>query len=169
LPPAGPPPTLRMSRLSAAFKVTGRAAGPDPGHASIGSQARDDRPCGLPGRQSAASHQEKMPRVSGEPAMGKRAIVLTSVITAVTALAAGAYLWVQATYALPAASCGLWAMPGQLPGTPGAAQCFAAAARTCAAAGVRVHWRGWTAQPTTSTSSMRAGRRAGARSPTTSR
>ena len=62
--------------------------------------------------------------------MSKRAIALTSVITVVTALAAGAYLWVQATYVLPAASCGLWAMPGQLPGTPGAAQCFAAAART---------------------------------------
>jgi hypothetical protein len=74
--------------------------------------------------------------------MSKRAVVLTSVITAVTALAAGAYLWVQATFALPAASCGQWAMPGQLPGTPGAAQCFAAAARTCAAAGVRVHWQG---------------------------
>jgi hypothetical protein len=74
--------------------------------------------------------------------MGKRAIVLTSVMTAVTALAAGAYLWVQATYVLPAASCGLWAMPGQRPGTPGAAQCFAAAARTCAVAGVRVHWQG---------------------------
>lgn len=33
-------------------------------------------------------------------------------------------------------------MTGQRPGTPGAAQCFAAAARTCAAAGVRVHWQG---------------------------
>ena len=74
--------------------------------------------------------------------MGKRAITLTSVITAVTAVAGGAYLWVQATYVLPAASCGLSAMPGQLPGTPRAAQCFAAAARTCAAAGVRVHWQG---------------------------
>lgn len=74
--------------------------------------------------------------------MGKRAIALTAVITVVTGLTAGAYLWVQATYVLPAASCGLWAMPGQLPGAPGAAQCFAAAARTCAAAGVRVHWQG---------------------------
>ena len=74
--------------------------------------------------------------------MGKRAITLTSVITVVTALAGGAYLWVQATYVLPAASCGLWAMPGQLPGTPGTAQCFAGAARICAAAGVRVHWQG---------------------------
>jgi len=74
--------------------------------------------------------------------MSKRAIALTSVITVVTALAAGAYLWVQATYVLPAASCGLWAMPGQLPGTPVAAQCSVAAARTCAAAGVRVHWQG---------------------------
>jgi hypothetical protein len=74
--------------------------------------------------------------------MGKRAIALTAVVTVVTALAAGTYLWVQATFVLPAASCGLSAMPGQLPGTPGAEQCFAAAARTCAATGVRVHWQG---------------------------
>jgi hypothetical protein len=73
--------------------------------------------------------------------MGKGAIVLTAVIAILTALAAGAYLWVQATFVLPAASCGL-AMPGQLPGAPAAAQCFAAAARTCASAGVRVHWQG---------------------------
>jgi hypothetical protein len=74
--------------------------------------------------------------------MGKRAIVLTAVVAIVTELAAGAYLWVQATYVLPAASCGQWAMAGQLPGAPGAAQCFTAAARTCAAAGIRVHWQG---------------------------
>ena len=74
--------------------------------------------------------------------MGKRSVVLTAVVAVVTELLAGAYLWLQATYVLPAASCGQWAMGGQLPGTPGAAQCFAAAARTCAAAGVRVHWQG---------------------------
>jgi hypothetical protein len=71
--------------------------------------------------------------------MRNRAI---AVLTVVAVIAAGVYIWVQATYVLPAASCGLWGMPGQPPGTPGAAQCFTTASRTCAGASVRVHWQG---------------------------
>src|SRR5512146_1658168 len=92
--------------------------------------------------------------------MSKRAIVLTLVITALTALPIGTYLWLRATYVLPVASCGQWAMPGQPSGTPGAAQCFAAAARTCAVAGVRVHWQG-TESATDHVYVLRAGRTPG--------
>lgn len=92
--------------------------------------------------------------------MSKRAIVLTLVITALTALPVGTYLWIQAAYVLPAASCGQWAMPGQPSGTPGAAQCFAAAARTCAVAGVRVHFQG-TESATDHVFVLRAGRTPG--------
>jgi hypothetical protein len=76
--------------------------------------------------------------------MRRARIVVTAVVAFVVALGTGVYLWVQAVYVLPGASCG--AVSGGLSdqtrllvGASRAPQCFLAAARTCAAAGIRVH------------------------------
>lgn len=76
--------------------------------------------------------------------MRRTRIVVTAVVVFVVALGTGVYLWVQAVYVLPGASCGAvdGGMSGQtrlLAGASRAPQCFLAAARTCAAAGIRVH------------------------------
>jgi hypothetical protein len=74
--------------------------------------------------------------------MRKSLIVAASVAVVVAALAAGGYFWAHATYALPGASCGI--VPRSrtaLDFTP-PEQCFVAAARRCAPAGLREHFQG---------------------------
>jgi hypothetical protein len=70
--------------------------------------------------------------------------VVTAVAVFVAALGTGVYLWVQAEYVLPGASCGAvsGAISDQTRLFTGASRtpyCFVAAARTCAAAGIRIH------------------------------
>jgi hypothetical protein len=76
--------------------------------------------------------------------MGRARIVVTAVVVFVVALGTGVYLWVQAVYVLPGAGCGVVVgeLNGQtrlLAGASRAPRCFLAVARTCAAAGIRVH------------------------------
>jgi hypothetical protein len=77
--------------------------------------------------------------------MRKVLIVATTVVVFVVGLGTGAYLWVHATFVLPGASCGTVGSFGLddqtrlATGASGAPQCFLTAARTCAAAGIRVH------------------------------
>jgi hypothetical protein len=72
-------------------------------------------------------------------------IVAASVVVFVVTLGTGAYLWWHAVSVLPDASCGTvsaWGLDNQTRLVTGAArapQCFVAAARTCVAAGIRVH------------------------------
>ena len=79
--------------------------------------------------------------------MRRSRIVVAAVVVFVVALGTGAYLWLQAVYVLPGASCGV--VEGELSGqtrltagAPRAPQCFLAASRTCASAGIRVHTQG---------------------------
>jgi hypothetical protein len=79
--------------------------------------------------------------------MRRARIVVAAVVVLVVALGTGVYLWVQAVYVLPGASCGtvgglIWARTRLLTGASGTPQCFLAAARTCASAGIRVHTQG---------------------------
>lgn len=76
--------------------------------------------------------------------MHRARIVAAAVVVLVVALGTGAYLWVRAVYVLPGASCGavggeISAQTRLLTGASGTPRCFLAAARTCAAAGIRVH------------------------------
>jgi hypothetical protein len=76
--------------------------------------------------------------------MRKAVIVATTVVVLVVALGTSGYLWVRAAYFLPGASCGTVGASGLddqtrlVTGASRAPQCFLAAARTCAAAGLRV-------------------------------
>jgi hypothetical protein len=79
--------------------------------------------------------------------MRRAHVVVTAVVVFVVVLGTGAYLWVQAVFVLPGASCGAdnGVVGGQtrlFAGAPRAPQCFLAAARTCASAGIRVHSQG---------------------------
>ena len=79
--------------------------------------------------------------------MSRARVVVTAVVVFVIALGTGAYLWVQAVYVLPGASCGAddGIIGGQtrlFAGAPRAPQCFLAAARTCASAGIQVYSQG---------------------------
>jgi hypothetical protein len=79
--------------------------------------------------------------------MRRSRIVVAAVVVFVVALGTGAYLWVQAVFVLPGASCGevYGLLSGQTrltAGAPRAPQCFLAAVRTCASAGIRVHTQG---------------------------
>lgn len=75
----------------------------------------------------------------------RRVVIVMAVLAG--AFAVGGYLWVQATFVLPSASCGsggaanqtLYSTAAQVRSESGSRQCFLAAARTCAAAGVAVH------------------------------
>lgn len=75
----------------------------------------------------------------------RRVVIVTAVLAG--AFAVGGYLWVQATFVLPSASCGsggavgqtLYSTAAQVRSESRSRQCFLAAARTCAAAGVAVH------------------------------
>jgi hypothetical protein len=62
--------------------------------------------------------------------MRKSLVVAASVVAVVAALGTGGYLWVRAQYTLPGASCDV---------NP---QCFVAAARRCAPAGIRIRMQG---------------------------
>jgi len=70
--------------------------------------------------------------------MRKRFRVVAAVVSCVLALGTAAYFWVRAVYVLPDASCGAVSWGAADPAT----QCFAAAARRCATAGIRVHAQG---------------------------
>jgi hypothetical protein len=106
--------------------------------------------------------------------MRRARIVVAAVVVLVVALGTGVYLWVQAVYVLPGASCGtvgglIWARTRLLTGASGTPQCFLAAARTCASAGIQVHTQG-TESSTDYVFIINAGEyQAGARSPNTAR
>jgi hypothetical protein len=79
--------------------------------------------------------------------MRRARIVVAAVVVFVVALGTGAYLWVQAVYVLPGASCGtvdgeIGAQTRLIAGDSGTPRCFLAAARTCASAGIRIHSQG---------------------------
>ena len=75
----------------------------------------------------------------------RRVVIVMAVLAGAFVL--GGYLWVQATIVLPSASCGsggaadqtLYSTAAQVRSESGARQCFLAATRTCAAAGVAIH------------------------------
>ena len=73
----------------------------------------------------------------------RRVVIVMAVLAG--AFAVGGYLWVQATSVLPSASCGSggaanqYSTAAQVRSESGSRQCFLAAARTCAAAGLAVH------------------------------
>ena len=79
--------------------------------------------------------------------MRRARVVVTAVVVFVIALGTGAYLWVQAAFVLPGASCGevdglLSGQTRLIAGASRAPQCFLAAARTCASAGIQVYSQG---------------------------
>ena len=75
----------------------------------------------------------------------RKTVIVMAVLAG--AFVIGGYLWVQATLVLPSASCGsggaadqtLYSTAAQVRSESASRQCFLAAARTCAAAGVAVH------------------------------
>jgi hypothetical protein len=74
----------------------------------------------------------------------RKTVIVMAVLAG--AFVIGGYLWVQATLVLPSASCGsggaadqtLYSTAAQVRSESASRQCFLAAARTCAAAGVAV-------------------------------